>query len=106
MRKQTAVYWAFKKFDETGNPEVFPPVEISCRWEDVQTAYTTSAGENAVSKATIYVDRDVTIDGFLWEGVKADAPFHPKDVAGAVQIKHFERLPNFRNTEILRTVYI
>ena len=106
MLKQPAVYWQFRRFDEAGNPDVFPPIEIKCRWEDIRTAYTSGSGENVLSKATIYVDRDVTLDGFLWLGLKADAPFHPKDIAGPVQIKHVEKLPNLRQTEILRTVYV
>ena len=106
MRKQVGVYWQFKAYDLAGNPTLYPPVPFQCRWVDEQTNYSDKNGEQRISKATVYVDRDMPLDSFIFLGAMANAPQYPKDVVGAVQIRSFSKTPNFKNTEYLRVAKV
>jgi hypothetical protein len=110
MRKQTAIYWppSLSKFDAYGQPLSDPPVEISCRWEDVQEEILDPQGTSVVSKAKVYVDRDVELGGVLMLGELSEItdPSNPKANEGAWEIIKFERMPTLKATEFLRTVYL
>jgi len=115
MLKQTAVYWALKSnesgevaYDNFGAPVVTDPVEIACRWEDVNEEYIDANGTRQLSMARVYVRSDVDIGGILMLGQLTDItnPTTPKANLGAWEIRRFEKLPNLRNTEVLRTVYL
>lgn len=106
MRKQKAVYWAAIGFDAFGKPEYSAPVEIDVRWEDVAEEYMDENGVKQLSRSIVYVDRDTPIGGALFLGglTDLDDDSVPFKNSGAYEIRAFEKLPNLRNTEILRTV--
>ncbi len=108
MRRQTAVYWAKLATDAHGQPTFDDPVEITCRWEEKKIEFVNAMGEKLTSGALVYVDRDTPIGGMLLLGeLTSGFDFDPRaHVGDAWEIRHFERLPNLRNTEILRTVYL
>lgn len=108
MRKQKCVYWALSSKNQFGEKQYDSPVEISCRWEDSSVEYLNSDGERVVSNAVVYVDRDVFVGSILMLGVLADITDYTyiKENVGAYEIQKFEKLPNFKTTEFLRTVYL
>ena len=115
MRKQTCVYWppgsdetGGVDYDDYGQPLYASPYVISCRWEDVIQEFVDAKDETVFSQAIVYVDRDVKLRGVLMLGTLSDVSDmdNPKENEGAWEIRRFDKLPNLRNTEFLRTVYL
>lgn len=108
MRKQDAVYWPPAKADNFGRPAYGAPVDVKCRWDDVAENFIDpKSGTVAVSNSKVYVDRDVALDGWLWLGTVATIPggpgTPPGDVDGALPVRKFEKNPNLKASEFLRT---
>ena len=119
---QTAVYWADPADDGYGGVSYADPIQISCRWEDKQQIIGTITGNQIVgfqnmSRAIVYVDRDLDVDGFLMLGTLDDLTessgdssgefYDPHQLAGAYIIKRFEKTPALHNTtEFIRVAYL
>jgi len=115
MQKQSAVYWPLAgsdsgslDYDDFGLPVVTTPEEIDCRWEARSEEYLDSNGTTRLSNAVVYVEKDVDVGGILMLGIEDDItdPVNIKENEGAYEIKRFDKLPTFKATEFLRTVYI
>jgi len=115
MLRQTCVYWALAfmesggiAFDDYGQPIVTDPVELDCRWEDVNEEFIDAKGTRQVSRAKVYVEQDVDVGGILMLGTKDDITdsVNIKENEGAWEIRRFDRLPNLKNTEFLRTAWL
>ena len=115
MLKQTCVYWALASgvevsYDDYGQPivTIADSVELSCRWEDVQEEYIAPDGTKQLSRSKVYVESDVVLGGILMLGTKSDITdaVNIKENVGAWEIMAYGKLPNFRATEFLRTVYL
>lgn len=113
MRKQTATYWSTTP-DGYGGVEFSAPVAIECRWEDKQERFVDETGRETVSRSIVYVDRDLEVGGYLALGdysaststttTGEEPSFTPPDTARP--IRKFDKLPNLRNTETLRTAWL
>lgn len=112
---QTAVYWpmagdasAGEDFDDYGQPVVGVAVEIDCRWEDVSEEFIDVTGTRQLSRAKVYVDRDVNVGGILMLGTLSDIvnADEPKTNEGAWEIRRFDKIPSFKGTKFVRTVYL
>lgn len=115
MRKQKAVYWPPGSeetggfdYDTYGKPLYASPVEIDCRWEDVVQEFVDTKNETTFSQSIVYVDRDVRVRGVLMLGTMSDVTdfADPKGNDNAWEIRRFDKLPNLRKTEYLRTAYL
>lgn len=108
MLKQTAVYWPFTSIDQFGDKSVGSPVEIKVRWEDKSEEFLGPEGENQISNAIVYVDRDTPTGGILMLGTASDITdaVNIKENSGAWEIRRFDKLPNLKATEFLRTVFL
>lgn len=108
MLKQKAVYWAPTGTDRFGKKSYATGIEIKCRWEDVTEQFLDQQGQMVISKAKVYVDRDVVIFGFLWLGTLAEATSttDPLKNKGAREIQAFAKLPNLKAREFLRTAML
>ena len=115
MLRQTAVYWALASGDDVGTDDfgqpivtASDPVEIQCRWEDDNVEFIAADGTKQLSRAVVYVSEDVALGGILMLGTEDDITdaVNIKENAGAWEIKAFGKLPNFKATEYLRTVYL
>lgn len=107
--RQTAVYWPPEtEFDEYGDPEPQDPVEISCRWEEELKEFVDLDGTTKLSRAQVYVDRDVKRGGILMKGELEDITDYdnPKENTRAEEILAFETMPNIRNTGQLRIAFL
>lgn len=108
MLKQKAVWWASTGFDNYGQPNASTPIEISVRWEDVGEEFLDENGTMQLSRAKVYVDRDVEVGGLLMlggldSGVDEATPKNNDDVW---EIRRVEKLPTLKATQFLRTVFL
>jgi hypothetical protein len=106
MRKQKAVYWPPSTYDAYGQPTMGTAVQIDCRWEDKSEQFLDANGQEQLSNAIVYVSQDVALGGMLWLGLLASAPVNPKADDDAWEIRKFEKLPNLKASEFLRTVML
>lgn len=108
MRKQDATYWPRTGTDRFGQPTYGTAVAMKVRWEDSIEAFIAADGSEQKSIAKVYVGQDTPPGGVLVLTALADVayPADPLRNPGAWEIKRFDKLPNLRNTELLRTAYL
>jgi len=115
MLKMTCVYWppggedsGGHDFDDYGKPLYADSVELKCRWEDKAIEFISSTGTAEVSKSVVFVESDVRPGGVLFLGSLTDLTDEdvPKNNDGAWEIKQFNKVPNLRVTEYVRTAYL
>ena len=115
MRRQTAVYWARaasesagEDWDDTGQPQWASPVEIECRWDDDAVAFVGPKGTQELSRAVVFVDRDVDKGGVLMLGELTDVVEEENVLEndGAWEIRQFANTPNLKATEFLKMAYL
>jgi len=108
MRKQTAVYWSFRSINQYGVKTYDSPVQISVRWEDKNEQFLDTKGQIQMSKSVVFVDRDMVNQDVLMLGVLADITdaVNILENEGAWEIKRFDKLPNIKATEFLRTAFL
>ena len=72
MLRQSAVYWGPPVDDGDGSFTWPEPEEINCRWEDVEGAVKDPMTHDVFNDSTVYVDRDVEVNGYLYLGSLSD----------------------------------
>ena len=72
MLNQTAVLWAAPAKDGFGEPTFSAPSEIDVRWEQRSVEFIDMAGVRQVSRAVVYSNSSVPLDGYLFEGTLGD----------------------------------
>jgi hypothetical protein len=100
---QTCVYWAPSSIDKTGAVTYAAAVEVACRWDDFTQEILSVEGDTILSMASVMVDQNVAINGYLWLGELADAPADPKADSTAHLIRQFMCNPNIDADEELKT---
>jgi hypothetical protein len=65
-------------------------------------------GVTQLSQSKVYVDRDVTLGGYLFLGTLSDldSDTDPSTFSDAWEIKRFENLPTLKANAFLKTVYL
>lgn len=108
MRKQDAVYWPLEGRDDFNSPEYGNPVDVVCRWEDVNEAFTDDKGEERQSKAKVYTDIIVEPGGLMMLGTIEELEYfnEPFKNEGVYEIQRFDRLPNLKAKEFLQIAYL
>lgn len=121
MRKQDAIYWPPAAVDAFGRKAVGALVELvqagsanyRVRWVDMAQEFVGPAGDRLVSRSTVYVPllpdgSEVAVGGWLWLGVRANLTSEtvPADNPGAYPVQAFNRVPNLRATELLRSAVL
>lgn len=107
MRRGKAIWWSKTGRGVSGDPTFAAPVEISCRWEDVQERFIDLVGAEVVSSALVYVDRDMKAGDFLQRGeLESGTPANPTDSSEAWEMRDWNKLPNFKETEYLRSTHL
>lgn len=104
---QTAVYWAPGPLDKFGKSAFLAPVQLDCRWEDVSTEQINAEGTRIASKAKVMVSEDVEVGGMLalTDLESLTDPLNPR-AAGGWEILTFNKTPNMRATEYVRTAFL
>lgn len=119
---QDCVYWGSPVENGYGGVTYAFPIEIKCRWEDRQQIIGTITGNQIIgfqnmSRAIVYVDRDVDVDGWLMlgtlddltdsEGDSSGEYYDPHQIANAYIIKRFEKMTALHSTtEYIRVAYL
>jgi len=111
MLKQWAVYWSLSstEVDAYGQPTYGTYVEIRCRWQAHNEEVLNEQGVLKTSKAKVYVASDVDVGGVLWQGRLVDVPTsttEPKKNADAFEIIRFDKMPDLKCKQFLRTAYL
>ena len=111
-RKQKAVYWSAPVPDGYSGFTWTAPIELSCRWDDEQKIFIDMAGEEVLSESIVYPDRELDLDGFLWEGTLlalntayADVS-DPRATANARIIRGLAKIANPRGSKFLLINYL
>ena len=109
MLNQTLVYWA-NPVNDGYNAETFDtPVEISGRCEFITEMIITEKGEEAVSKAHVYLEQVLNEGEYLYLGELTDldsAPV-PSTVDGAMEVVAFSEIPDLENpTEFVYKAFL
>jgi len=94
-RNQEATYWAYQGSNGEGGFNYNPPVSLSVRWEEKAERFLSVSGEEAISSATIFLDQDVGVFGYLFLGNSASSD--PTTVPGAKRIEAFVKIPHLRS---------
>lgn len=69
---QRCVYWGNPVEDGYGSKIFDAPIELPCRWEDMQQVIVETDGTQSLSRAVVFVDVDLDEDGLLWLGTLND----------------------------------
>lgn len=106
--RQKAVYWSNEGTDEDGSTIYGEPIQIKCRWEDLNEEYTDKAGDVRISNAKVMVDRALDLGGALWLGTLDDltSANDPMANEGAYEIKKFNTVPNINAKKFVRTAIL
>lgn len=99
---QTAVYWGNPVEDGFGGLTFDEPVEISCRWEDLNRIIFDIRGRQLESKSSVLVTQELDLEGYLLLGslVDIDDTVNPKDLEDAYQIISKDKVPMVRSTSV------
>ena len=114
---QKAVYWGNPVNDGQGGFTFDDPVEIACRWENIEQEVSDAKGTMITSRALVFLTQDVDEEGYLYLGTLEDVydltgdsssggVDNPKDVIGAYIIKRFQKTPSLNGKEYLRKAYL
>ena len=120
LRYDKCVYWESLGANDYGQREFAAPIEITCRWEDKVEEFMDDGGNKLLSAAVVYVDRKLTLLGVLWHGLLTPAApgvawenlplvtdsVNPFGNDGAKEIRKYGELPDLRNKDRLRTVWL
>lgn len=100
---QTATLWSKTGRDGYGNPTFAAPVQIPCRWERRTEQVKSVSGDIILSRARVFLDRDVELGDYLFLGTSATAD--PRDVATAFEVLDFKSTPSLEGTSFERKAY-
>ena len=104
--RDNAVYWGRPVKDAWGD-QVYPsPAAVKCHWKEVAYEYLNAQGANAVSKAVVFVDREINADGFLLHGVLSPAILSPRAYPSAARIQYVEKQPTLRQDVTAYVAYL
>ncbi len=102
--RQKITYWAPGTPDGFGGIAYVAPVEFKGRWEDRLQIVTDFAGNEKISKAVVYLDSDVVVRGYLFEGVSSSTD--PSTVVGAKEIVRIDKTPTLNAQFHERKVFL
>ena len=89
-------------------------VNSRVRWEDQIKEFVDANGTMQLSNSVVFVPvlpddgGEIEVGGFLWLGDRGDLTDEsvPTNNEDAYEIRRVDKLPNLKNTEYLRTVYL
>jgi hypothetical protein len=118
MCTEKAVYWGNPVNVGEGGFTFDDPIEIDCRWENINQVVSDSKGVEVTCRGLIFVTQDVQEEGFLYRGTlddlydsnatdsSAGEVNNPKTIDEAWQIKRFQKTPSLDGEGFLRKAYL
>lgn len=105
--RQDITYWAPANAPVTndfGHADMSPPILIKGRWEAKAQQIRRPDGEEVVSTTQVFVDRDVSISGYVALGDHTAG--NPPPTEAAQEIQAYNTTPDLRNLGTERVVYL
>lgn len=81
--------------DVTGGPSFGSPTTLNANWQDRQIVYRNAKGDDAVSRATVFLTQDVDVGDYLYNGISTASD--PSVLAGAYPVRQFSKIPDLRS---------
>jgi hypothetical protein len=121
---QKCVYWGNPLNDGQGGHTFDAPVELDCRWEEMNQVVTDNKGNEVTSRAVVFLPQDVDYEGMLYFGTldslydvagessagQLDEPrtfFAEHPTIPIYTIKRFQKVPVLGSTtEYLKKAYL
>jgi len=113
---QDAVYWGNPQNNGEGGKTFDVPVEIKCRWEDIELAVEEKNGKIIESRSRVLLTQDVDEEGFLYLGTldslldsaeSSDVTLNPLEIEHAYEIKRVFKVPELKSsTDFIITAYL
>jgi hypothetical protein len=112
------VYWQSLGEDGYGAKIFADPLQLDCRWENINQVVTDKKGAEITSRALVFVTQDVEEEGMLYHGTLEDlydsnasdssdgAVANPMTIDGAYIIKRFQKTPSLSGDGFLRKAYL
>jgi len=109
--QHTATHWPYIGPDGFGGHEFGTPQVIRCRWVDYTQLMEDSGGKEFSSKATVWVDKDLSPNDYVALGDHRTVPDPTVAGAGvngigAEKVRGFKRVTNLRNTSMTRRAFV
>ncbi len=104
FHKQKATYWAKGASDGFGGYTFVAPVSLDVRWEEKNELVINDKGEQVVSHARVFVDRDLDMEGYLLLGASTTAD--PRTVDGTYRILEIRKTPGLDGVTFERKVFL
>lgn len=101
---QTATLWVEDGLDSLGDFTYSAPTTITVRWEDKNERFIDNTGEEARSRAVIFLGQDVSPGDYLFLGTSIDSD--PVIVDNAFKVKAFMKIPSFKSGEFERKAFL
>jgi len=103
-----AVYWEPTGADKRGRMIFGAPTQIKCRWQDAMVLFSGSNGEQMLSTAKVFPDRELKLDGYLMRGTLADVDSDQKPGYGvdAYPIRALETHPSLDGKQEYHVVWL
>jgi len=96
---QEITWWARNATDKFGQYTYSAPVVIKGRWEEKNELFRNRAGDEEVSAAVVYVDRNIEVGDYLMLGVSKSMNVTLVD---AQEVKKFMSTPDIRTLSNVR----
>lgn len=90
-------YWGNPRPNGSGGTVFDAPVSIQARWQERREELHDGKGHLFVSKAQVFVDVDLDVGGYLYNGVSSMTD--PTVLQGAYIIRDFVKTPNLGRTK-------
>jgi len=97
---QDITYWS-TTLDGFNSYVFAAPVVIKGRWENKKIMIRNNKGDDAFSKAIVYVDTDVKLGDYIAEGDQTATP-DPTTLSDAHEVKQFDKTPSLRQFDYER----
>ena len=88
----------------TGFKTYAAPVTMRGRQEDKNTVFIDGSGREQVAQSVYWTEIDVKLEGYLCLGSSTEAD--PTTVAGAKEIRAFQKIPSLAATVQLRKAFV
>jgi len=90
--------------DGYGGHNFGTPSVIDGRWEDRQVEIRDATGSRYITKSVVYLNVDIAIGDYLYEGESTEAD--PTTLPTAHPVQQFSRIPDLRGVETERKAYL
>ncbi len=80
------------------------PAALKGRWEEKSVLFRNPGGVEEVSQAIVYLDTDVAVEDYLFLGTSVAAD--PTLLADTWQVRQFHKIPDLRNLDHERKVFL